>query len=293
MNIKGIGFIVIALVIVLGLSTYTVDQRDKAILFSLGEIKNSNLSPGLHFKFPLINNVVKFDGRILTLDAQPERFLTVEKKNVIVDFFVKWRISDVAKYYRATRGQELNALTRLAQIIKDRLRNEFGKRTIQEAVSGERKEIMQILQISANDLAKGLGIEVVDVRISRIDLPDEVSESVYDRMRAERERVAKDFRARGLEAAERIRATVDRKRTVIQADAYRDAELIRGEGDAKAAEIYAKAYNRNREFYAFTRSLKAYRNTLNQKNDILILEPNTDFFRYLNNSKGESGRTPE
>ena len=286
MNIKGIAAIVVVLLIVLFLSTYTVDQRERAILFSLGEIKNADISPGLHFKFPIINNVETFDGRILTLDAQPERFLTIEKKNVTVDFFVKWRISDVGQYYRSTRGQERNALTRLAQIIKDRLRNEFGKRTIQEAVSGERSKIMDILQIGANQVAKELGIEVVDVRISRIDLPDEVSGSVYDRMRAERERVAKDFRARGMEAAERIRASADRKRTVLLANAYRDAELIRGEGDAKAAETYANAFNDNKEFYAFTRSLSAYQNTFAGKNDVLILEPDSDFFRYFNSTKG-------
>ena len=291
MNLKAVIAIVIVLAGVLALSTYTVDQRERAILFSLGEIRKSNLEPGLHFKFPLINNVRKFDGRILTLDAQPERFLTSEKKNVMVDFFVKWRIADVAQYYRATRGEERNALARLAEIIKDRLRNEFGKRTIQQAVSGERREIMDILQISANELAKALGIEVVDVRISRIDLPDEVSDSVYDRMRAERERVAKDFRARGLEAAERLRAAADRQRTVILANAYRDAELIRGEGDAKAAEIYGKAYDQDRDFYAFTRSLNAYKNTFKGKNDVLILEPTTEFLQYFNQSDGVRGAT--
>jgi membrane protease subunit HflC len=286
MNIKGIAVIIVALFVVLLFSTYTVDQREKAILFSLGEIKNADLEPGLHFKFPLINNVLKFDRRILTLDAQPERFLTNEKKNVIVDFFVKWRILDVGQYYRATRGLERNAMIRLAQIIKDRLRNEFGKRTIQEAVSGERGQIMDILKVSANTLAKDLGIEVWDVRISRIDLPDEVSDSVYDRMRAERERVAKDFRAKGLEAAERIRAEADRDRTVILANAYRDAELTRGEGDAKSAEIYAKSFNQDREFYAFTRSLTAYRSTFSGKNDVIILEPDSDFFRYFKQIKG-------
>ncbi len=289
MNIKGIAFIVVALFVVLLLSTYTVDQREKAILFSLGEIKNADIKPGLHLKFPLINNVLMFDSRILTLEAQPERFLTIEKKNVIVDFFVKWRISDVGQYYRATRGQERNALTRLSQIIKDRLRNEFGKRTIQEAVSGERAEIMGILQVSANTLAKDLGIEVVDVRISRIDLPDEVSDSVYDRMRAERERVAKDFRAKGMEAAERLRAEADRKRTVILAEAYRDAELIRGEGDAKSAEIYAQAFNQNKEFYSFTRSLNAYMNSFSGRNDVIVLGPEGDFFRYFRESQGKFG----
>jgi len=286
MNIKGIAVIIVALFVVLFFSTYTVDQREKAILFSLGEIKNADLEPGLHFKFPLINNVLKFDRRILTLDAQPERFLTIEKKNVIVDFFVKWRILDVGQYYRATRGQERNAMIRLAQIIKDRLRNEFGKRTIQEAVSGERGEIMNVLKVSANTLAKDLGIDVWDVRISRIDLPDEVSDSVYDRMRAERERVAKDFRAKGQEAAERIRAEADRDRTVILAKAYRDAELTRGEGDAKSAEIYANAFEQDREFYAFTRRLSAYRKSFSGTNDVIILEPDNDFFRYFDQSKG-------
>lgn len=291
MNIKSIAVILVALAVVLVLSTYVVDQRERALLFSLGEIKRSDIEPGLHFKFPLINNVRKFDGRILTLDAQPERFLTSEKKNVIVDFFVKWRIADVAQYYRATRGQERNALTRLSQIIKDRLRNEFGKRTIQEAVSGERSEIMDILQINANQVAKGLGIAVVDVRISRIDLPDEVSDSVYDRMRAERERTARDFRARGMEAAERIRASADRERTILLANAFRDSELIRGDGDAKAAEIYANAFNENSEFYAFTRRLNAYTNTFNGKDDIMILEPDSDFFRYFHQPEASRSRS--
>ncbi len=292
MNIKAIAVIVVALLVVLAMSAYTVDQRERAILFSLGEIKRDDLKPGLHFKFPLVNNVIKFDGRILTLDAQPERFLTSEKKNVIVDFFVKWRISDVGEYYRATRGQERNALIRLSQIIKDRLRNEFGKRTIQEAVSGERSEIMEVLQVSANELAKGLGIQVVDVRISRIDLPDEVSGSVYERMRAERERVAREFRARGMEAAERIRAKADRQRTVIRANAYRDAEVVRGDGDAKAAQIYAEAYNQDPQFYSFSRSLNAYVGTFNDKSDLLILEPDSEFFRFFKDAKGRSAGVP-
>lgn len=292
MNIKAIAVIVVALLVVLAMSAYTVDQRERAILFSLGEIKRDDLKPGLHLKFPLVNNVLKFDGRILTLDAQPERFLTSEKKNVIVDFFVKWRISDVGEYYRATRGQERNAMIRLAQIIKDRLRNEFGKRTIQEAVSGERSEIMEVLQVSANELAKGLGIQVVDVRISRIDLPDEVSGSVYERMRAERERVAREFRARGMEAAERIRAKADRERTVIRANAYRDAEVVRGDGDAKAAQIYAEAYNQDPQFYAFTRSLNAYAGTFNDKSDLLVLEPDSEFFRFFKDAKGRSAGVP-
>jgi membrane protease subunit HflC len=292
MNIKAIAVIVVALLVVLAMSVYTVDQRDRAILFSLGEIKRDDVKPGLHFKFPLVNNVLTFDGRILTLDAQPERFLTSEKKNVIVDFFVKWRISDAGEYYRATRGQERNALIRLAQIIKDRLRNEFGKRTIQEAVSGERSEIMEVLQVSTNELAKALGIQVLDVRISRIDLPAEVSDSVYERMRAERERVAREFRARGMEAAERIRAKADRQRTVIRANAYRDAEVLRGDGDAKAAQIYADAYNADPQFFAFSRSLRAYTETFNDKSDLLVLAPDSEFFRFFNDAKGRSSGAP-
>jgi membrane protease subunit HflC len=286
MNFKRYGILAVVLGIVLLLSIYTVDQREKGLLLRLGEIQNANIGPGLHFKMPFINNVLLFDARILTLDAQPESFLTSEKKNVTVDFFVKWRILDTAQYYRSTRGEERNAMARLAQIIKDRLRNEFGKRTIKQAVSGERGEIMEILQDSANTVAKDLGIAVVDVRISRIDLPDKVSASVYERMRSERERVAREFRARGMESSERIRATADRERTVILANAYRDAELIRGDGDAKSAEIYAKAYNANPEFYAFTRSLNAYTSTFNDRSDMLVLEPDSDFFRYFNSLSG-------
>ncbi len=280
--------IVIALAITgLSMSAYTVDQREKAILFKFREIKKVDIEPGLHFKWPIAFDVKKFDGRILTLDTQPERFLTSEKKNVKVDFFVKWRIDDVEKYFLSTRGDERNAQSRLSQIIKDGLRNEFGKRTIQEAVSGERSDIMKILSTTSNELAKELGITVVDVRVSRIDLPDEVSGAVYERMRAERNRVAKDFRARGMEAAERLRASADRERTVILANAYRDAEKIRGEGDATSADIYAQAFGKNEEFYAFTRSLNAYVNTFRGQNDILVLEPDSDFFRYFSDSKSK------
>lgn len=289
MNIKAIAAILVLVIIVLSMSAYVVDQRQKALLFSLGEIKRADIKPGLHFKFPVFNNVMKFDGRILTLDTQPESFLTSEKKNVTVDFFVMWRIADTAQYFRSTRGLELNALTRLAQIIKDRLRNEFGKRTIQEAVSGERSEIMKILQVSANELSKNLGIEVVDVRVSRIDLPDEVSTSVYDRMRAERERTAREFRARGMEAGERIRAKADRQHTVIRANAYRDAERIRGQGDAKAAQIYAEAFQQDPDFYAFTRSINAYTQIFQGKDDLLVVEPGSDFFRFFNSAGTASG----
>ena len=273
-----IGVIVLALIY---FSVFIVDQREKVLLFQLGEIIRSDIKPGLHFKYPLINNVERFDARILTLDARPESFLTVEKKNVTVDFFVKWRIQDVSQYYRATRGDERNAQSRLSQIMKDGLRNEFGKRTIQEAVSGERREIMNILRIKSNSLAKDLGIEIVDVRISRIDLPDDVSGAVYARMRAERNRVARDFRARGMEQAEKIRAGADRKRIEIISSAYKESEKIRGTGDAKSAKIYADAYKKNSEFYSFLRSIEAYKQIFGT-GDTFVLEPDSEFFNYFN-----------
>ena len=281
-----IPLIVVVVLAIVYTATYVVDQREKALLFRLGEIIKEDIPPGLHFKYPLINNARFFDARILTLDAQPESFLTVEKKNVTVDFFVKWRIQEVGQYYRSTRGDERNALSRLSQIMKDRLRNEFGKRTIQEAVSGERSEIMDILKVKSNETAKELGIEIVDVRISRIDLPDDVSDAVYARMRAERQRVARDFRARGMEQAERIRADADRERIEILAEAYRESEKIRGEGDAESAKIYADAYNRDAEFYSFTRSIKAYEDAFGGA-DTLILEPESDFFNYFNTKDKE------
>lgn len=286
--IKVISGVAIALIILISMSAFTVDERDRALLFSLGEFKRSDLKPGLHFKFPLVNNVVKFDSRILTLDARPERFLTIEKKNVTVDFFVKWRIENAVQYYRATRGQERNAQNRLSQIIKDGLRNEFAKRTIQQAVSGERQEIMSSINETSKQLASELGIEVVDVRISQIDLPDEVSGSVYERMRAERARIAKELRAQGKEAAERIRASSDRQRAVILAEAYKNAQAVRGEGDAKAADIYASAYKNDAEFYSFYRSMESYRRSFNGKDDLMVLEPDSDFFKYFKNPLGSS-----
>ncbi len=279
--------VVLVVLLVLGaMSTYTVDQRDKAILLSLGEIKQANIPPGLHFKLPLVNNVIKFDARVLTLDARPERFLTIEKKNVIVDFFVKWRIHDAGQYYRSTRGQEAVAQSRLSQIIKDGLRNEFAKRTIQQAVSGERAEIMSSINKTSKELARDLGIDVVDVRISRIDLPEEVSDSVYQRMRAERARIAKELRARGREAAERIRAAADRERAVILAEAYQKAQEIRGDGDAMAADVYARAYQQDTDFYSFYRSMESYRKSFRDRRDLMVLEPNADFFRFFRSPAG-------
>jgi membrane protease subunit HflC len=273
--------ILAAILILAAFSLFTVDETETAIRFRLGEIVEANYAPGLHFKVPFINNVRAYDRRVQTLDTDPERFLTAEKKNVIVDSFVKWRIADVARFYTAVAGDPARANLRLDQIIKDGLRSEFSKRTIKEVVSGDRAQIMEIISTAAVLEAKELGIEALDVRIKRIDLPPDVSNSVFRRMRAERERVARDFRSRGAEAAERIQADADRQRTVILAEAYRDAERARGEGDAQAAEIYAKAYSNDPDFYSFYRSLNAYRTGLGNPNDILVLEPDSDFFKFF------------
>jgi len=276
----GGGLLLVALFIG-SFSVFTVKEWERAILFRLGEIVRDDYTPGLKFKVPFINNVRKFDARIQTLDLEPERFLTSEKKNVIVDSFVKWRIRNVGRYYTAVRGDVAQANLRLDQILKDGLRSEFGKRTLKDTVSGDRAQIMEILTASANPLANEIGIEVVDVRIKRVDLPPDVSTSVFRRMQAERERVARDFRSRGAEAAERIRADADRQRTVIVAEAYRDAEQTRGEGDARAADVYAQAYGRNEAFFSLYRSLNAYRNVFSSRDDMLILKPDSDFFRFF------------
>jgi len=274
-----IGLILIALVVYA--ATFIVNQWEVAIKLRLGEIVDSEYTPGLHFMVPVLNNIKKFDGRIQTLDSQPERFLTVEKKDVIVDSFAKWRITNPGQFFRSTGGDSGRTARLLSERVNTALRDEFGKRTIQEVVSDDRLELMQILTKKVDTDAAELGIEVVDVRVKKIDLPPEVSESVYQRMRAERERVARDLRAKGAEAAERIRADADRQRTVILADAYKESEQLRGEGDAKATEIYANAFNRNRDFFSFHRSLNAYRNTFGQGGDMMILQPESEFFRYF------------
>lgn len=266
-------------------AAFFVDERDHAVVFQLGQIRGTDFEPGLHWKLPVIQSVRYFDRRILSLDKPAERFLTSEKKNVQVDFFVKWRIRDVGRYYRATGGIEATAQDRLEDIINRGLRNEFGTRTIQEAVSGERREIVEALQAAATDRVQELGIELVDVRVKRIDLPDTVSDSVYERMRAERLRVAADLRARGAEAAEGIRADADLEREVILANAYREAEETRGAGDAGSAEIYAKAFGKNEEFYRFYRSLEVYRNALAGNGDMLVLEPDSELFQYFKQPK--------
>ncbi|MDH5327761.1 MAG: protease modulator HflC [Gammaproteobacteria bacterium] len=275
------GFIAVAILLVASFAVFIVDERDKVILFRLGEIVKTDFAPGLYFKMPFVNNVRKFDSRIQTLDAKPERYLTSEKKNVIVDSFVKWRINNVSSYYTTTGGDALRANERLSQFIKDGLRGEFGKRTIQEVISGERKEIMDLINAEANKLAETFGIEVVDVRIKRVDLAENVSASVYSRMEAERERVAKDYRARGREEAEKIKAEANREATIIEATAFKEAETLKGDGDAKASKIYADAYKKDAEFYSLYRSLNAYKTTFADKNDVLVIEPNSEFFKYF------------
>ncbi len=272
-------------VALLATSLFTVDETQTALRFQLGEIVEANYQPGLHWKWPLINNIRKFDRRLQTLDTDPERFLTAEKKNVIVDSFAMWRIEDALRFYTAVGGDPVQANVRLDQIIKDGLRSEFSKRTIQEVVSGDRDQIMETLSRLLKEQATLLGIAAVDVRIKRIDLPADVSNSVFNRMKAERLRVAKDFRSRGAEAAERIRADADRQSTVLLAEAYRDAERQRGEGDAQATDIYAQAYGKNPDFYSFNRSLSAYRHSFGTKDDVLVLQPDFPFFRYFNQAQ--------
>lgn len=276
--------IVVLLVVVavlVYLSTYIVDETEVAVKFQLGRIVETDIGPGLHFKYPFVQTVRKFDDRVRTLDEQASRFLTAEQKNVIVDSFAKWRIGDAARFYVTVGGDPAQANQRLGEIIRSGLRNEFGKRNIQEVISGERTQIMNLLTAQAAEAAESLGIEILDVRIRRIDLPDDVSESIYRRMAAERQQVAHGFRARGAEAAERIRADADRQRTVILANAYRDAERLRGQGDAGAAQIYGQAFGRDKEFFKFYRSLQAYRQSFDSEDDLLMLSPDSPFFRYF------------
>jgi membrane protease subunit HflC len=268
-------------------SAFMVNQWEVALKLRLGEIVATDYKPGLHWLVPVIYNVQTFDARIQTMDSRPERFLTAEKKDVIVDYFAKWRIANVAQYYRSTGGSIDKTARLLQERINTSLRDEFGKRTVQEVISGERSEIMEQLTKDSDAMASELGVEILDVRVKQIDLPPEVSESVYQRMRAERERVARDLRAKGAEAAEKIRANADRERIVIVAEAYREAEKLRGEGDGKAAETYANAYKQDSEFYSFYRSLSAYKNSFQDRSDVMVLQPDSDFFRYLKNREGK------
>jgi membrane protease subunit HflC len=267
------------------LSVFYVNQQEKAILFQLGKMVHADYSPGLHFKTPLVNNVRTFDARVLTLDTKSERFLTSEKKNVIVDAFAKWRIGDVGLFYTTVGGDEYQANLRLDQVMKDAMRGEFGLRTIKQLISEDRSELRKTLLEKLSPVAGKFGIELIDIRIKRIDLPPEVSSSVYQRMRAERERVAREFRSQGSESAELISAEADKQRQVILANAQRDAENLRGKGDAESADIYAQSYGKNPEFYAFYRSLQAYQTAFEKTQDTLVLKPDSDFFKYYNSEK--------
>jgi len=289
-NIGNILVGAVAVLILFSLSMFVVDQRQTAIVFQLGEVVGEKVKPGLYFKIPLVQNVRYFDSRILTMDSvEPERFITAEKKNVMVDSFVKWRIADVKQYYISVGGDEIRARTRLMQTVNASMREEFGKRTIHEVVSGEREKIMQVLREKADADARKIGVEVLDVRLKRVDFPVEISESVYRRMDAERKRVANELRATGNAESEKIRADADRQREVTLADAYRDAQKIKGEGDAKATAIYASAFGRNSEFYSFYRSLEAYKQSFKNKADVMVLDPSSAFFKYLKSS-GKSGK---
>ncbi len=276
-------------VLLVRMTVFTVDEREHAVKFRFGEIVQADFEPGLHFKIPFVHTIIKYPNRILNYSESQERFLTGEKKNLIVDYFITWRVTDPGQYYRSSRGDEQIAQQRLSAIIREGIKAEFSQRTVVEVVSAERSEIMAAMLVQAKQRAPELGIEVIDVRVMRIELSDEVSDSVYARMQQERFRVASQLRAEGSEDAERIRANADRQRTIILAEAYRDAEIMRGEGDARAAETYAEAYTQNPEFYAFYRSMAAYRESIGRQQDILVLSPNSDFFRFL---QEQSGATP-
>jgi len=270
--------------VVASLALFSVDERQAAIVFQLGEVVRVDDKPGLHVKIPIVQNVRYFDRRILSSEpSDSERFLTSEKMNVLVDYFVKWRIMDVQQYYISVGGDELRAQTRLLQTLNDGLRAEFGKRTVHEVVSGERDKIMDLMRDKANEDASKIGVLVMDVRLKRVELVQEVSESVYRRMEAERKRVANELRSTGAAEAERIKADADRQREVILAEAYRDAQRIKGDGDATAASVYAGAFSENPEFYAFWRSMEAYRQSFRNKSDVMVLDPESEFFKYFRN----------
>ena len=272
--------------IVLSNAVFVISETQRGVLLKFGEVVKTDLAPGLHFKTPFVNSVRKFDGRILTVDSTPERFFTQEQKQLIVDSYAKFRVIDVAKYYTATNGEEFRAAALLSQRINDDLRNQVAGRSVQEVVSGERDQLMEAVKARLNEtVLTELGVEVIDVRVKKIDLPNEVSQSVYRRMNAEREKEARELRSEGKEIAEGMRAEADRKVTVIEAEAVRDAEIIRGDGDATATRIYADSFNRDPEFYAFTRSLNAYQQTFANGSDIMLLQPDSQFFQYLRDPK--------
>ena len=277
----------ILLLVVLAYNTlFVISARERAVQLRFGQIVTENIEPGLHWKMPLIDKIRVFDGRLQTLDVPSERFLTLEKKAVIVDSYIKWKIHDVYAFYKSTAGDLMRANTLLAQRAESRMRNKFGGLTLNEVVSGQRDELMDDITRSLDEVAQTeLGVSVVDVRVKRIDLPPQVSDSVFERMSSEREKEAQEYRSKGKEMAEGIMANADREKRIVLANAYKKAEILRGDGDAKAAEIYAKAYRRDAEFYAFYRSLQAYKESFDGKGDMLLLEPDSDFFKYLNNVK--------
>lgn len=278
--------IILLLAVVASSTLYVVKETERAVKLEFGEVVDPDIEPGLHWRIPIMHKIRKFDSRILTLDARPERFLTKEKKSLIIDSYAKWRIVDVEKYYEATSGEESRTHGLLAQRINNGLRNEVGERDMHEVVSGKRDELMESLTAKLNEVThKELGIEVVDIRVKQVDLPSDVRQSVFQRMNTERERIAREHRSQGKEEAEKIRASADREKVIIESNAYRDAERIRGEGDAQAAATYAEAYTKNAEFYAFWRSLKAYEESFKEKSDVLLLKPDSDFFEYLNKVK--------
>jgi len=273
----------IVAVFLFALTAFTVDQREHAILFKWGEIQRSDYQPGLHFKIPFMNNIRKFDKRILTEDEESARYLTLDKKYVVVDSFIKWRITQPELFYKATTGDYNQAGLLIYQKVNDNLLAEFAKRYLHDLIAGERRNVMNIVTERSNGQTQELGVEVVDVRVKRIDFPDDVSEKVYDRMRSERERVAKELRSQGEAEAERIRARADRKSTEILAEGFRDAEILRGEGDAKATETYANSYGKDEEFYAFYRRMNAYQTSFSNQDDVMLLEPDSEFFKYFKN----------
>lgn len=286
MRINGVIFILALVVFIGSFSVFTVDEREKAIRFQLGEIVRSDYTPGFYLQVPFFNNVRKFDSRIQTLDAPAARIITTEKKYVLVDSFVKWRIGDVVKFYK-TMGTVNQVNVSLGPVVEQQVRDEFGGRTIQAVVAGERDEVMKVLTDKIKSDVEQYGIEIVDVRVKRVDFEDEISEAVFEQMRTERQRVAQEFRSRGKADAERIKADADRQYTELLAGAYREAQQTRGDGDAKAAETYAQAYNKNREFYSLYRSLNAYKSSFSNKNDVILLEPDADFFKYFNSPKAK------
>ncbi len=278
------GFIIAIVIAVISMSVYTVDERERALVFRFGEIIRADTEPGIKFKMPFVNSVKFFDDRIQTMDAEPQSYLTLEKKNLIVDSFVKWRIRDVREYYVRLGGSKVRAHSRLSKRVNDAIRDEIGKRSVKDVVSGDRVLIMDTVRKATDQEAAGLGLEIVDTRLKRVDLDPDINETVYNRMRAERERVAKELRAQGEEEAEKIRANADRQRQILLAEANRTAEKIKGEGDASATAIYADAYGKDEEFFKFYKSLEAYQRTFSDKSDLFIVDPNSDFMRYMDRS---------